>query len=125
MDNALLHASRHYPEDKIEERITFSLSHARLYLSESDDERDDKSSAEKIFYISCGGGGSSSSLSAITVSVSDTLDLFRFLIFTSDLFLQNDPLTSDDMVDLDNDSMLGIGGGNTNIDEGLLMLHNP
>ena len=38
MDNAPLHASGLYPADKIEERINFALSHARLYLSESDDE---------------------------------------------------------------------------------------
>ena len=39
-------------------------------------------------------------------------------------FLPNDPLYSDDMMDLDNDSMLGIGGGDTNIYEGSLVLHN-
>ena len=38
MDNALLHASVHYPVDKIKERINFALSHARLYLAESDDD---------------------------------------------------------------------------------------
>ena len=38
MDNALLHASGHYPSSKIEERITFALCHSRLYLSESDDD---------------------------------------------------------------------------------------
>ena len=37
MYNALLHASGHFLEDKIEERITFALSHAHLYLAESDD----------------------------------------------------------------------------------------
>ena len=37
MDNDLLHASGHSPADKIEERVTFALSHARLYLFESDD----------------------------------------------------------------------------------------
>ena len=37
MDNALLYVSGNYPADKIEERITFALIHARLYLSESDD----------------------------------------------------------------------------------------
>ena len=31
---------------------------------------------------------------------------------------ENDPLYSDGMVDLDNDSMLVIGGGDTNTDEG-------
>ena len=76
MDNAPLHVSAHFPDDKIEEWMTFSLSHARLYLAESDDERDDKSDAAKIFDISCGGGGYSSSLLAITVSVSDTSDIF-------------------------------------------------
>ena len=69
MDNALLHASGHYPADKIEERGTFSLIHARLYLAESDDEQDNKSAAANTFNISCGDGGSSSSLSAITFSV--------------------------------------------------------
>ena len=62
MDNALLHASVDYPADKIEEWITFDLSHIRLYLFESDDERDDKSSAAKKLDISCGGGRSRSSL---------------------------------------------------------------
>ena len=47
MDNALLHASGNYLEDKIEERITFSLSYAYLYLSESDEEQDGKYDAEK------------------------------------------------------------------------------
>ena len=69
MDNALIHVSGHYPADKIEERITFDLSHACLYLAESDDERDDNYSTANTFDVSCGGGGSSSSLSAITVSV--------------------------------------------------------
>ena len=69
MDNALLHAYVNYPEDKIEERITFGLRHACLYLAESYDERDNKSAATNKFDISCGGGGSSNSLSAITVSV--------------------------------------------------------
>ena len=39
MDNALLHASVHYPADKIEERVTFAFIHACLYLAESDDEQ--------------------------------------------------------------------------------------
>ena len=38
MDNGLLHASVHYPEDKIEYWITLDFIHARLYLAESDDE---------------------------------------------------------------------------------------
>ena len=46
MCNALLHVSGHYPADKIEERITFALIHACLYLAESYDERDDKSASE-------------------------------------------------------------------------------
>ena len=45
MDNALLHLSGHYPIDKIKEEIIFALSHARLYLYKSDDERDEKSDA--------------------------------------------------------------------------------
>ena len=77
MDNDLLHASIHYPADKIEERITLSLRHARLYSAESNDERDDKSAAAKKFDRSCGDGGSSSSLSAITVSVLATSDVVR------------------------------------------------
>ena len=72
MDNDILHASGHPPADKIEERITLALIHSRLYLAESDDERDEKSDATNTFDISCGGGGSSSSLLAITVSVSAT-----------------------------------------------------
>ena len=109
---------------KFEKRITFALSHARLYLAESYDEKIDNSDAANALYISCGGGGSSSSLSAITVSVSVTSDLFRCWIFISDMFLQNDPLPSNEMVDWDNDSMLRIGGGYTNIDEGSFVLHN-
>ena len=62
MDNALLHASGNSPEDKIEERITFALSHAHLYSAKSDDEQDYKYDAANIFDISCGGGGSRSSL---------------------------------------------------------------
>ena len=58
MDNALLHASGHYPADKIEERITSALIYAHLYLFESDDELDDKSTAANTFDISYGGGGS-------------------------------------------------------------------
>ena len=34
MDNDLLHAYGHSPADKIEEHITFALSHANLYLFE-------------------------------------------------------------------------------------------
>ena len=75
MDNDLLHASGHYPEDKIEERINFALIHENLYLAESDDEQDDKSAAANTLYISCGGGGYSSSLSSRTVSVLDTSDV--------------------------------------------------
>ena len=100
------------------------MSHTCLYLSESDDEQDDKSSAENTFDISCGGGGYSSSLSATTVSVSDNSGVVCCLIFTSAQFLPNDPLSSDDMVDLDNDLMLGIGGGDTKIYEGSFILHN-
>ena len=75
-------------------------------------------------YISCGGGGYSSSLSAITVSVLATSNVVCCWIFMSIRFLTNDPLSSDDMVDWDNYSMLGIGGGDTNIDEGSFVLHN-
>ena len=75
MYNALLYASGHSPEDKIEERILFALIHAYLYLAESDDERDDKSVAANTFNISCDGGGYRYSLSAITVSVSATSEV--------------------------------------------------
>ena len=71
MYNAIVHESGHYPADKIEERITFALIHARLNLSGLDDERYDKSDAANTFYIFCGGGVSSSLLSAITFSVLD------------------------------------------------------
>ena len=69
MDNALLYASRNCSANKIEKRITLDLSHARLYLAESDDERYDKSTGANTFDIFCGGGGSSSSLSATTLYV--------------------------------------------------------
>ena len=62
MDNALLYASGLSPEDKIEERITFALWHARLYLNESYDYWDEKSDAANKLDISCGVGGSRSSL---------------------------------------------------------------
>ena len=62
METYLLHASELSPVDKIEERITFALCHARLYLAESDDEQDDKYAAENTFDISCGGVGYISSL---------------------------------------------------------------
>ena len=91
--------SGNFPADKIEEWTTFALSHARLYLSESDDEHDGNYSAAKTLNISYRGGGSSSSLSAITVSVSNTSDLVRCQIFMSYIFLPNDSLTSDDIVD--------------------------
>ena len=104
------------------------MCHARLYtgldLAESYDERDDKYAAANTLYISYGGGGYSSSLSAITISVLTTSDIVCCWIFMSARFLPNDPLSSDDMVDLDNYSMLGIGGGDTNIDEGSFVLHN-
>ena len=61
MDNALLRESRHSPEDKIEERITFASSHARLYLFKSDDEQDENYDTANTFDISCGGGRSRSS----------------------------------------------------------------
>ena len=61
MDNALLHAFGNYPADKIEERITFTLIHACLYLAESDDEWYEKSVAVNTLDISCGGGVSRSS----------------------------------------------------------------
>ena len=124
MDNALLHAFGHTPADKIEERINFTKIHASLYWSESDDERDKNSSAANTFDIFCGDVGSSSSLSAITIYVSSTSNVYRCWIFTSSLFLPNDPPPSDDMVDWDNYSMLRIGGGDTKIDEGLFVLHN-
>ena len=76
MDNSLLHAYGHYPENKIEEQIDFASSHARLYLAESDDEQDDKSAAANTFYIYCVGGEYISSLSAIAVSVSANSDVF-------------------------------------------------
>ena len=100
------------------------MSHARLYLAESDDEQEDKSAAVNTFDISYGGGGYSSYLSAITVSVSANANLACCWIFTSPRFLPNDSLSSDDMVDWDNYLMLGIGGGDTIIDEGSFVLHN-
>ena len=124
MENDLMHASGHSPSYKIEERTNFALSHAHLYLSESYDEQNNKSAAANTFYISCSGGESSSSLSSITVYLSATSDVFCCWIFTSYLFLPNDPLPSDDMVDWENDSILGIGGGDTNIDKGSFVLHN-
>ena len=58
MDNALLYASGNYLAYKIEELITFALSHAHLYLEESDDGWDNNSAAENTFDISYGGEGS-------------------------------------------------------------------
>ena len=73
MDNALLNMDGYFPVDKIDERINSALRPARLYLSGSDYERDNKSNATKTFDISCDGGVSISSLSVITLSVSATL----------------------------------------------------
>ena len=75
MDNALLCASGLSPKDKIEERIPFALCHARLYLTVSYDDWDDKSVAANTFDISCGGGVSISLFLAITVSVLATSDV--------------------------------------------------
>ena len=122
INNALLYESGNSLADKIEEKITFALRNAHLYLAESDDEQDDNSDASNTLYISYGSLVSSSSLSAITVSVLATHDVFCCWIFTSNLFLPNDTLPSDYMVDWDNDSMLGIGGRDTNIDAGSFML---
>ena len=83
MDNALLNASGHYLADKIKGQITFDLSHACLYISESDDYQDNKSSDANKFNISCGDGRSSYSLSAITVSVLDTSDVVYCWILLS------------------------------------------
>ena len=62
MDNFLLHASGISLADKIEECNTFALCHAHLYLAGSDDDLDDKSTAENTIDTPCGGGGSRSSL---------------------------------------------------------------
>ena len=102
MDNSLLNAYGHSPVDKIEERITFAMSHARLYLSESDDEQDNKSAAANTFNISCGGGESSYSLFSITVYVLATSNVVCCWIFISAFFIPNDPISSDDMADWDN-----------------------
>ena len=124
MDNALLCASLLSPEDKIEEQIPFALCHARLYLTVSYGDLDDNSAAANTFDISCGGGVYISSLPAITVSVLATSDVVGCWIFPSDRFLPNDPLSSDYMVDLENDSMLVIGVVETNLDEVSFVLHN-
>ena len=124
MDNALLCASGLSPEDKIEERIPFALCHARVYLTESYDYWDNKLAAANTFNISCGGGVYISSLTAINVSVLATSYVFGCWLFPSTRFLSNDPLSSDDMVYWKNDPMLGIGGGETNVDEGSFVLHN-
>ena len=100
------------------------MRHAHFYLSESDDEQENKSATVKKIYISCGDGRSSSSLSAISISVFANSDVVCYWIFTSYIFLPNDSLPSDNMVYWYNDSMLGIGGGDKNIDEGFFLLHN-
>ena len=73
-----MRASGHPPADKIEERITFTMIHACLYLAESHDEQYNKFDAENTLYISCDGVGYSSSLSVITVSVSATSDVVSY-----------------------------------------------
>ena len=98
MYNALLCVSGLSPEDKIEERIPFDLCHARLYLTISYDDWDDKSAAANTFDISCGGGVSISSLPASTVSVLAISNVVGCWLFPSAWFLSNDPLLSDDMV---------------------------
>ena len=77
MDNYLLHVFGSSPADKIKERITLALIHARLYLAESDDEKDDKYATANTLYISCGGEVYSSSLSSTTVFISATYDVVR------------------------------------------------
>ena len=124
MDNALLYASGISLEDKTEERIPFALCHACLYLTVSYDDWDNKSAAANTFDILCGVGVSISSLLTITVSVFATSDVVGCWLFPSAWFLSNDPLSSDDIVDRENDSMLGIGGGETNVDEGSFVLYN-
>ena len=124
MKNALLCTSGLSAEDKVEERIHFALCHARLYLTLSYDDWDGKSTAANTFDISCCGGVSIDSLPAITFSVLATSDVVDCWLFPSARFLSNDPLSSDDMADWENDLMLGIGGGETNVDEGSLVLHN-
>ena len=109
---------------KIEEWITFALIHAHLYLAESYDEQDDKSAAANTFYISCGGRGSSFSISSFIASALSTSNVVRFWIFVSYLFLPNDPIPSDGMVEWDNDSILVIGGGDKNIYKGSVVLQN-
>ena len=94
------------------------MIHARFYSAESDDERYEKSAAVNAFNRYCGGGGSSSLWSSIVFSISSTSDVVHCWIFTSDIFIPNDPIPSYDMVNLENDSMLGIGGEDTNIDKG-------
>ena len=76
MDNALLNMSGNFPADKTEEQITSALSHAHVYLTESDDERHNNYAAANKLYKSCDGRGSSSSISSITVSVLATSDVF-------------------------------------------------
>ena len=124
IDNALMRVSGLTPEDKIEEQIPFALYHARLYLTELYDDWDDKSAAANTFDILCGGGGDISSLQPITVYLFATYDVVCCCILPSAWFLSYDPLSSDDMVDWDNDSMLGIGDLDTNINEGSFVLHN-
>ena len=104
--------------------MTFTLRHARLYLAESYYEQDDKSAAANTFNLSYDGGGYSSSFSDINVSVLATSDVVFCWTFTSARFLPNDLLSSDDIVYWDNDSMLGIGRGDTNTDEGSFVWHN-
>ena len=100
------------------------MRHGHIYLVESDDEQDDNYAAANTFNISCDDGSSCYSLSAINFSVSATSDVVWCWIFTSALFIPNDPLSSDDMVDWENYSMLGIGSGDTNNDEESFVLHN-
>ena len=52
INNALLRGSVHLPVYKKEERINLAFCHTRLYLAESDDERDDNYAAEKQIGIS-------------------------------------------------------------------------
>ena len=52
MYNYILNVSGISLSDKIEERIILALYHAHLYLSESDNEQDNKSTAANTFDIS-------------------------------------------------------------------------
>ena len=113
-----------FPRRKNRRTNSFRPVPCTFYFTISCDDWDDKSATANTFVISCGGKSYIYSLPFVTVSVLSTSNVVGCWISPSARFLSHDPLSSDDILDWENDSMLGIGGVETNVDEGSFVLHN-